>query len=118
MKTVYAACLSRLGLSRSEAANLHEVRIDTVKSWCAGRRAVPTTAWDDLRDHERRIVDASESMRAQWQAAGEPPVDIDDSEANGPTIMAVADFVLGIDAPVEIGRSRATEMARQARRPN
>lgn len=59
MKTLYAACLSRLGLSQSGAAALHSVRLDTVKSWSAGRNPVPPGAWADLRAYEAAIVDRS-----------------------------------------------------------
>ena len=63
MKTLYAACLSRLGLSQAAAAALHGVRLDTVKSWSAGRNPVPDGAWDDLRSLEGEIVDRSETIR-------------------------------------------------------
>ncbi len=56
MKTLYAACLSRVGLSQADAAVLHGCRPDTVKSWCTGRRTVPAGAWDDLRAYEARIT--------------------------------------------------------------
>lgn len=120
MKTLYAACLSRLGLSLAGAAALHGVRLDTVKSWSAGRNPVPHGAWDDLRECEARIVDASEELREQWEAGGEPPVEIDDSEADGAALIAAADFVLGTQpgTSVEVGPSQATVLARQARRPN
>ena len=55
MKTVYAAALSRVGLTQSLAAEMHDVRPDTVKSWCAGRNKVPGGAWDDLADLEAHI---------------------------------------------------------------
>jgi len=118
MKTLYAACISRLGLSQAQAAVLHNVRIDTVKSWASGRNRVPAGAWDDLRAHEAAIVDRSEAMREAWTAAGSPPLEINDAEAGGAALMAMADFVLGDDAPVTIGQTAATQMARQARRPN
>ena len=118
MKTLYAACLSRLGLSQSGAATLHGVRIDTVKSWASGRNPVPQGAWEDLREYETQIVDGAEEFREQWDAAGQPPIEINDSEGGGPGMMAVADFVLGSTGPLTIGMTRATQLARQARRPN
>lgn len=66
MTTLYASCLSRLGLSQARAAELHGVRLDTVKSWSAGRRAVPPGAWDDLRAYAARLqkrVDAITAAR-------------------------------------------------------
>ena len=94
MKTLYAACLSRLGLSQAEAATLHNVRPDTVKSWSAGRNTVPPGAWDDLRSHEARIVDRSEALREAWEDAGEirdMDVAVHGDAAN---LMAAADFLL------------------------
>lgn len=49
MITLYAAALRFLGLSQTEAAELHQVRLDTVKSWSSGRRDVPDHAWETLR---------------------------------------------------------------------
>ena len=118
MKTLSAACLSRLGLAQTEAAGLHGVRLDTVKSWSSGRNRVPQGAWDDLREYEAQIVDLAEEMRERWETSGSPPVEIDDSETGDIGIMALADFVLGVDASVSIGPSAATALARQARRPN
>lgn len=48
MTTLFAATLSGLGLSQSEAADFLEVRIDTVKSWSAGRNGVPAGVWTQL----------------------------------------------------------------------
>lgn len=118
MKTLYAACLSRLGLSQSGAAALHNVRLDTVKSWSSGRNRVPQGAWDDLRELEAQIVDRSEGIREAWQAQGSPPIEIDDSEADDLALMAAADLVLSSDGPVHVGQTAATLAARQARRPN
>lgn len=97
MKTLYAACLSRLGLSQSEAASWHGVRLDTVKSWSAGRNPVPDGAWADLRGYEAKIVDRSEAIREAWEDAGEIR-DIDATVADRLGLMALADFVLTADA--------------------
>lgn len=95
MKTLYSACLSRLGLTQSEAAALHEVRIDTVKSWCAGRNRVPPGAWIDLREHEAQIVELSEELREKWALApAELHIHLRGRTAN---LMAVADFVLNAE---------------------
>lgn len=118
MKTLYAACLSRLGLSQSEAATLHNVSFDTVKSWASGRNRLPPGIWDELRAAEARIADGAEEFRERWDNAGSPPIEINDSEGGGVAMMAIADFVLGSTGPVSVGVSRATELARQARRPN
>ena len=118
MKTIYAACLSRLGLSQAEAADLHGAGIQTVKHWSSGRRPVPAGVWDDLRAYNARIMDRADAMLETWEAAGSPPIEIDDSESDGVGLMAYADLVLSTDAPVHIGQTAATMMARQARRPN
>lgn len=115
MKTLYAACLSRLGLSQAGAAALHNVRLDTVKSWSSGRNGVPPGAWAELRAYEAQIVDRSEAMRETWEAAGSPLIELDDSDAGGVALMAAADFVLGTAAPVAIGKTAATAKAREAR---
>lgn len=94
MKTLYAACLSRLGLTQSEAAKLHgNVRIDTVKSWSSGRNRVPEGAWEDLRDYEAKIVDRSEATREAWKDAGEPLI-VEARIADHLGLMAYADFIL------------------------
>lgn len=97
MKTLYAACLSRLGLSQSGAAELHGVRLDTVKSWSSGRNRVPEGAWDELRQYEALIVDRSEAVREVWEDTGEAS-EIDAAWRDEPSLMALADFVL--NAPV------------------
>lgn len=103
MKTLYAFCLSRLGLSQAGAAALHGVRVDTVKSWSSGRNAVPDGAWDDLRAYEARIIDRSEALREAWEDAGEIR-DIALDVADDVGMMAVADFLLSSSAnpPVRI----------------
>lgn len=97
VKTLYAACLSRLGLSQFEAAALHGVRLDTVKSWSSGRNRVPAGAWSDLRTLEAHIVNRSEAIREAWEDAGE--IREIDARVNGDprNLMALADFVLSTD---------------------
>lgn len=94
MKTIYAACLARLGLSQSGAAALHGVRIDTVKSWSSGRNPVPQGAWADLRGYECQIVDRSEEIREAWEDAGEIRNVILSTHGNPVSLMAAADFLL------------------------
>jgi hypothetical protein len=118
MKTLYAACLSRLGLSQTGAAAMHNNRVDTVKSWSSGRNPVPQGVWNDLRRYEALLVDRSEMMLEQWQNAGSRPIEIDTSEADDTALIAAADFVLNSSGPVHNGQTAATRMARQARRPN
>jgi len=87
MITLYAAALRWLGLSQADAADLHSVRLDTMKSWCSGRREVPDFAWNQLReiaDHRRawlaRALTAEELRFATeneeaWRIAGFPTAD-------------------------------------------
>lgn len=118
MKTLYAACLSRLGLTQSGAAVLHDVRIDTVKSWCAGRNRVPQGAWDDLREREAEVMDRADAMLEAWTESGSPAIEIDTAEADDLALMSAADFVLSADADVHVGPTASTRLARQVRRPN
>jgi|SRR5690606_30669819 len=115
MKSLYAACLSRLGLSLAEAAALHGVGLSTVKHWTSGRRAPPQGVWDELRRYELEIVDAAEELREAWEQAGEPPIEIDTTDAGTLPLIAAADFVLGTAerTPVEVGPSEATGEARR-----
>ncbi len=47
--TLYAAAIRLLGLSQTDAAGLHGVSLNTVKSWAASRNPVPLGVWDELR---------------------------------------------------------------------
>lgn len=58
--TTFACALQICGLSQKEAADYFDVRIDTVKSWSAGRNAVPAGVWDMLAGLWRRIEDAAD----------------------------------------------------------
>lgn len=104
MKTIYGACLARLGLSQSEAAALHDARLDTVKNWAVGRRKVPDGAWADLRAYEGKIVDRSEAIREAWEDAGEIRDMELQTDGDPLALMAVADFLLSTneDPPVTI----------------
>lgn len=98
VKSLYAACLARLGLSQAEAAALHGVRLDTVKSWSAGRNPVPIGAWSELRSYEGRIIDRAEAMREAWEDAGEPREISVQTHGDPIALMAAADFLLGGNA--------------------
>lgn len=104
MKTLYAACLARLGLSQSEAATLHASRLDTVKNWAIGRRTVPAGAWADLRAYEGKIVDRSEAIREAWEDAGEIRELELQTHGDPIALMAAADFLLStnVEPPVAI----------------
>lgn len=115
MKTLYAACLSRIGLSQAGAAALHGVRLDTVKGWSSGKNSVPDGVWDDLRAVDAEIVKQAAAMRELWEDHGSPPIEINSREADRASLMAAAHFVLTTIGPVFAGKSAATEAARKAR---
>ena len=106
MKTLYAACLSRLGLSQAEAATLHGNSIDTIKKRCAGRIGVPAGVWNDLRAYEARIVDRSEAAREALAqataAAGSSPEALDARWSTDAELMGLADLILTTDVVVGI----------------
>ena len=62
--TTFASALRLCGLSQQEAADFFDVRLDTVKSWSAGRNPVPDGVWHMLADLWRRIEDAADSASA------------------------------------------------------
>lgn len=53
--TTFASALRLCGLTHSEAADFLNVRIDTLKSWSAGRNPVPTGVWQDIAELWRKI---------------------------------------------------------------
>ena len=59
--TTFSAAIRLCGLSQSEAAEFLGVRLDTVKSWSAGRNRVPHGVWQMLADLWRRIEDAADA---------------------------------------------------------
>lgn len=69
--TPYALLLQACGLSQREAADLHDVRLDTVKSWAAGRREAPPAAigelralWWRIRSTANKAIEAIRARRA------------------------------------------------------
>lgn len=65
MRTTFSAAIAICGLSQQEAADYLDVRLDTVKSWSAGRNPPPEGAWQMLSDLYRRIEDAADYASAQ-----------------------------------------------------
>ena len=55
MTSAYDLLRQRCGLSQQEAADFHQARLDTVKSWCSGRREAPEGEIDELRDLYAKI---------------------------------------------------------------
>jgi len=122
----------RCGLSQPEAARLHNVRLDTVKSWCAGRNRPPPAVLAELRALHARIERAAaEALAAIAAAPGADEIELgyaaDDHEAEGlgwPCVGAQA-AMLGLvlarlDRPVHLvprGSTLATAAAAAASEP-
>lgn len=64
VNSIYDLLRQRCGLTQAEAADFHGTRIDTVKSWCSGRRAAPSGVIDELRDLYTDIIEAGEELAA------------------------------------------------------
>lgn len=106
MKSLYAACLARLGLSQPQAASLHDVSLDTIKSWCKKRSIPKPGIWMELRAYEREIVDRSEEMRERWESGdGEMTIPAADPR----DMMAAADFILTSDDATPLPKLAAAE---------
>ena len=115
MTTTYALLLDRCGLSHREAAEFHGVRLDTVKSWSAGRNGVPPGAIDELRALYAKIETAAAEAVALIRAQAAEDVELglarDDGEARSlgwPCVGAQA-------ASFGLAAARATIPVRVAR---
>lgn len=126
--TAFALLIARCGFSHREAADFLSVRLDTVKSWSAGRNRAPAGAIADLRALHAKIERAASEALAV--IAEQKPEEIelgivaDDHEAQGlgwPCVGAHA-AVLGLvvaraGIPVRIvprGSTPATAAAAEA----
>ena len=75
MKTAYTLLMQRCGLSIREAAALHDVGLDTVKSWSSGRNPVPAGTIKELRHLYTRIeAAAAECMIAIAASPVQPDI--------------------------------------------
>jgi len=54
--TVFKQAIAICGLNQTEAANFFDVRLDTVKSWCAGRNQVPDGVWEQLSELYKQML--------------------------------------------------------------
>lgn len=117
-KTLFSACLERVGLTREQAAAYLNIPAYTIKKMCNGSKIVPQGVWDDLRRRQIEIVDGSEELLERWEQSRATRLTINDDEAGDPAILAAADFVLSVDAGVEIEMVSAERVAaaRRARR--
>jgi hypothetical protein len=124
MKTLYAAAISRLGMSQPEAAAFHAVPLQTIKNWASARARVPTGAWDELRALSREIDFLADQFDLAWEqacdATGGMPGTFDfDSQSvpNTATSIAAADFALSLPKTIAVNDAvtAATAAARAAR---
>ena len=60
--TPFAVLAERCGLSQREAAEFLKVRIDTVKSWCAGRNVAKPAVLAELRELYAKIQTAADKL--------------------------------------------------------
>lgn len=63
--TPFALILDATGMSQTDAATVCNVRIDTIKSWCIGRRDAPPGAFDDVRAIFVRQLEWSDQLFAK-----------------------------------------------------
>jgi hypothetical protein len=62
MTTPYDILRKLCGLSQQDAADYHHARLDTVVSWCNGRRNAPVSALDELRELYEKMADAGDEL--------------------------------------------------------
>ena len=60
--TPFAVLAERCGLSQREAAEFLKVRIDTIKSWCAGRNVAKPAVLAELRELYAKIQAAADKL--------------------------------------------------------
>lgn len=66
--TLFALLLDVCGLSHREAADLLNVRLDTIDSWSSGRRTTPQPVIDELAALATRIDKAASESLARIEA--------------------------------------------------
>lgn len=94
MITAYALLLDRCGLSHREAAELHGVRLDTVRSWASARNRTPPGVMTELRTlHAQIEAAAAQALAVIAQAPAEAEIELglasDDAEARALGLPAV-----------------------------
>lgn len=111
--TPFALLCGVCGLSHREAANMLNVRIDTVKSWSAGRNRTPDGVLATLRDLAHRIDRAAAEALALIAEQQPPEVElgyaVDDAEAQslgwpcvGAQAAALGRIVAGVPEGVKV----------------
>lgn len=119
--SIFALIRARCGLSRAEAAQVLDVRSDTVRSWDDGRRNAPAAVLDQLAALHRRIEHAADEALAQIDDVVErhgPAFEMalrvagDDAEARliGWPCVGAHQAVLGMVAARLIARGRTVRL--------
>ena len=73
MTSAYDLMRQRCGLSQQEAADFHDTRLDTVKSWCSGRRQAPEGVITELQDLYARIRQMGDALAKAVKQQKAPP---------------------------------------------
>jgi hypothetical protein len=113
--TFFAALIRRLGLSQSEAAAFLGVRLDTVKSWSAGRNGVPPGVFETLHAlavHQREASKAIGGiMRDTVAAEIEASVRPEEWPSDGAALVPL------VDAWIEAGSGRRVTVVKPGSTP-
>jgi hypothetical protein len=118
--TLFASILAGLGLSQSEAAAYLKVRLDTVKSWGAGRNRAPDGVWEQLHALADRQDEMAEQIFVAWREAGEPDEIEAASSAEWPSegawlaVLRRAWELIGPDVTIQPKPPGSTEALRAA----
>ena len=99
--STFKYALSICGLSQQEAADFLEVRLDTVKSWSAGRNAPPRGVWEHLASLYRQMENAADGAAGAMELGGIDPRAYNSLEAD----------TVGDELPTEGSRYAAGAMA-------
>src|SRR6185312_13798541 len=68
--STFKSAIRLCGLSQQEAANFLDARLDTVKSWCAGRANPPAGVWTLLSGLFRQIEEAADNAADVMELEG------------------------------------------------
>lgn len=100
--STYKSCRQLCGLTQVDAADFHQVSVDTVKAWDKGRSVPKASVWLELASLWRQIEDACDG------AAGA----IETGEADIRKVVANLEAdIVGNELPMEGARRAAGAMA-------
>ncbi|MGJ5149894.1 hypothetical protein [Bradyrhizobium sp. HKCCYLR1023] len=89
------------GLSQQDAADFHDTRLDSVKSWCSDRRLAPQGAVNELQQLARQIATAGEAYARELAALGDDGTIMialprDDAEARSFGFPSLGAYMRGV----------------------